>query len=191
MTSENDNSDGADVMNTRDTRAAEYVIGLLSAEDRAAFEQAAAENLEMMRDVAFWRDSLQPLADTVDPVAPSDDLFAAIEAAVEGEPQPGSTTIRQNDGEWLQLFEGVFKKSLLVDHTEGAESFLLRLEPGASCPAHSHSKTEECLVMEGEMIIGNARFRAGDYHAAPATIPHLPITSEIGALLFVRGELHA
>lgn len=178
-------------MQDPDARAAEYVLGTLSVDERAALEAELAADAGLRARVGFWQDRFQTLADRVPPAQPSDDLFDAIEAAVEGRPQPGSLTIRADQGDWVELFAGVFKKSLLIDEQEGAESFLLRIEPGASCPSHSHTKTEECLVMEGEMIIGEARFRAGDYHAAPPDVPHLPITSETGVLLYVRSELHA
>lgn len=191
MTENNDGKHGQRAAQTADTRSAEYVLGMLEQKERAAFESALADDQALQAQVAFWQDKFQPLADATPDVTPDDAVFGAIEAAIEGQPQPGSITIRQSEGEWEKLFEGVFKKSLLVDEREGAESFLLRIEPNAACPAHSHSKTEECLVLEGEMIIGTARFKAGDYHAAPPDIPHLPITSEIGALVYVRSELHA
>ena len=45
--------------------------------------------------------------------------------------EPGSLTIRSDEGDWLQLFEGVFKKTLLIDEQEHMESYLLRIgNPG-------------------------------------------------------------
>lgn len=190
MTSKKKTIKANDALGPHDVKAVEYVLGLLAGDDRSDVNHAIEHDPELRSRVAFWQDRFQDLADRVDPVAPSEELFAAIEAAVEGQPQPGSVTIRADEGDWEQLFAGVFKKSLLVDEAEGAESFLLRIEPGAMCPAHSHTKTEECLVLEGEMIIGEARFKAGDYHAAPPAVPHLPITSETGTLVYVRSELH-
>lgn len=174
-----------------DVKSAEYVLGVLADDEREAIEHNLTHDASLQAQVAFWQDNFQQLADAVPPMTPGDNVFTAIEAAIEGKPQPGSITIRSGEGDWEKLFDGVFKKKLLVDENEGAESFLLRIEPNASCPAHSHTRTEECLVLEGEMIIGEARFKAGDYHAAPPDVPHLPITSQTGALLYVRSELHA
>lgn len=176
---------------TIDAQAAEYVLGTLPAEERTALADALAHNPALRDRVTFWQDSFQSMVDVLEPVSPEAHVFEAIEAAIEGTPQPGSITIRAAEGDWQRLFDGVFKKKLLADDGEGSESYLLRIEPGAECPAHSHTKTEECLVLEGEMIIGAARFKAGDYHAAPPEVPHLPITSEIGALLYIRSEVHA
>lgn len=181
------NGESADL---RDGQAADYVLGLLDQDTREDVAEALKHDAELRQRVAFWQNRLQDLADRVEPIKPSTETFAVIEAAIAGNPPPGSITIRADDGEWEELFAGVFKKALLVDKAEGAESYLLRIDPGAVCPAHSHTKTEECLVLEGEMIIGTARFAAGDYHAAPPKIPHLPITSETGTVLYVRSELH-
>ena len=173
-----------------DAKAADYVLGVLDADEQAVVTDALAVDPLLRARVTFWQERFQVLADRIEPLEPGENTFRAIEAAIDGLPPPGSLTIRADEGDWQQLFAGVYKKALLVDEAEGAESFLLRIEPGAVCPAHSHTKTEECLVLEGEMIIGTARFAAGDYHAAPPKVAHLPITSEVGALLYVRAELH-
>ena len=169
-----------------DTAAAEYVLGLLGPEERRAMEARLADDEAAQAAVTAWQDRLQPLADAVEAVEPGDHVFEAASAAIRGEPQPGTVTIRADEGEWQQIFDGVYRKTLLVDADAGTESYLLRIEPGGVCPAHGHDATEECLILEGEMRIGEARLRAGDYHAAPATVPHLPVTSETGVLLYVR-----
>jgi len=186
----NNNSNNMNIHEPVSSEAAEYVLGTLEAGRQADFVRSLETDRVLQGHVAFWQDRFQALASAIENVQPRAHVFAAIEATIEGRPQPGSLTIRADEGEWQQIFDGVHKKTLLIDHEEGVESFLLRMEAGASCPAHSHSKTEECLVLEGEIIIGAARFGVGDYHAAPSDIPHMPITTQIGALVYVRGELH-
>ena len=61
--------------------------------------------------------------------------------------------------------------------------------PGASLPAHDHPADEECLVLEGEVMLGDILGRAGDYHLAPKGLPHGTITSKTGALLFIRAGI--
>lgn len=170
--------------------AAEYVLGLLSPGDRARFEAALDADPALRADVAFWQDSFLAVTPEIDDVTPGDHVFTAIEAALDGKPPPGSITVRESEGEWIELLDGVFKKPLAADARDGTESYLLRLEPGAVLPAHGHEKTEECLVLEGDLIIGAARFGPGDYHAAPRGIAHLPVTSKTGAVVFIRGEAH-
>ena len=47
------------------------------------------------------------------------------------------------------------------------------------------------MVLEGEVRIGTMTVRQGAYHLAPAGVPHEPISSETGALLFLRGAIPA
>ncbi|MGH6953664.1 MAG: cupin domain-containing protein [Alphaproteobacteria bacterium] len=68
-------------------------------------------------------------------------------------------------------------------------SILVRMEPGARFAAHGHPVTEECLVLEGEMVIGGVRFVAGDYHLAPKGLPHPEVSSPRGGVIFVRCAL--
>jgi hypothetical protein len=50
--------------------------------------------------------------------------------------------------------------------------------------------TEECLVLEGEMIIAGVRFGTGDYHVAPAGFVHAELTSGTDGLIFIRTGAH-
>ena len=54
----------------RDARIAEYVLGTLTGEARAAFELELARDESLRRAVADWSERLQPLADSIAPVAP-------------------------------------------------------------------------------------------------------------------------
>jgi len=56
---------------------------------------------------------------------------------------------------------------------------------------HVHGQDEECMVLEGEVRIGDLVVRAGAYHLAPRGVAHEPISSEHGALLFLRGAIPA
>lgn len=96
----------------------------------------------------------------------------------------GTLTVFGDAGEWAALAPHVHMKTLHSD--TGGRSFLLRLEPGAVLPNHAHDRDEECMVVEGEIFLGELRIRAGDYHLAPGGSVHPDITSPGGALLFIR-----
>jgi anti-sigma-K factor RskA len=53
-----------------DARIAEYVLGTLAGDERAAFEAELARDDSLRRAVAVWSERLQPLADSVPAVAP-------------------------------------------------------------------------------------------------------------------------
>jgi quercetin dioxygenase-like cupin family protein len=70
--------------------------------------------------------------------------------------------------EWQPLDEpgvsGVSVKVLRHDEQAGrAPTILLKFEPGASYPAHSHPGGEEIFVLEGDIRLGKDHLRAGDF----------------------------
>ena len=101
----------------------------------------------------------------------------------------GLTTIRAGEGEWEPFSPKVKIKVLHRDVS--TQSYLLRLEPGAVVLPHVHGQDEECMVLEGEVRIGALVVKAGAYHLAPRGVSHEPISSENGALLFLRGSIPA
>ncbi|HEX2546889.1 MAG TPA: cupin domain-containing protein [Ramlibacter sp.] len=95
-------------------------------------------------------------------------------------------TIRGDEQGWQPLVEGIECKVLREDAQE--LSYLLRLAAGAVIPGHRHPRDEECIVLQGELRIGDAlRLCAGDYHLARAGVPHAAITAQTQALIFLRG----
>ena len=78
----------------RDARIAEYVLGTLAGDARAAFEAELGRDETLRRAVATWSDRLQPLADSVAPVAPPlalrDRILARIGGAAEATERPFS-----------------------------------------------------------------------------------------------------
>ena len=99
------------------------------------------------------------------------------------------TTIQAEEGEWAPFSPKVRIKVLRRD--ADTQSYLLRLEPGAVLLPHVHGHDEECMVLEGEVRIGDLVVRQGAYHLAPRDVAHEPISSESGALLFLRGAIPA
>ena len=96
-------------------------------------------------------------------------------------------TLPAHAGEWRPFGPGVTMKVL---HQDGERlSYLLRLAPGAALPAHRHPVDEECLVLEGEMHIGNIVLGAGGFHLGRRGVLHDRLTSPGGALIYLRGAV--
>lgn len=116
-------------------------------------------------------------------------VFEKIHADVKEISTPDFLTIRADEGVWTALTLLVEMKLLYIDKSTESRSFLVRLQPNGSLPAHDHSTNEECMVLEGEVSLGGIQAKAGDYHLAPKGLRHGIISSQTGALLFVRTGL--
>jgi quercetin dioxygenase-like cupin family protein len=68
-------------------------------------------------------------------------------------------------------------------------SMLVRFAAGASVANHRHALDEDCLVLQGEMFLGDILLRAGDYQLAPAGGTHFGETSDVGVPFFFHGAL--
>ena len=100
-----------------------------------------------------------------------------------------STTVRNRDEGWKPLMPKVQIRVLRRDAE--TMSYLLRLEPGAEVPSHPHPIDEECMVLEGELQIGELSLGAGDFHLAHRGVPHGVLSSRTGATIYLRGaRLH-
>ncbi len=99
-----------------------------------------------------------------------------------------TATVRPDDGEWEKFSPRIRMKVLRREPDGSSMSYLLKLEPGAFLVPHRHHHDEECVVLEGEVTIGDLRVGPGTYHLAPRGKIHEPIRSEHGAVLYVRGQ---
>jgi quercetin dioxygenase-like cupin family protein len=98
------------------------------------------------------------------------------------------TTVHAHENTWRALLDNIEFK--LLHHVDGVASYLLRMQPGAVLPAHRHPVDEECVVLEGELRIGQTlTLKAGSFHFARKEMPHAHITTDGGALIFLRGAI--
>jgi anti-sigma factor ChrR (cupin superfamily) len=101
------------------------------------------------------------------------------------------TVARSTSTPWLDLAPGLQACMLEVDEAAGRQTILLRVQPGGEIPQHRHGQNEEFIVLEGECCIGAHRLRAGDVHAASPGSWHERTTTDVGALVMMRGEYPA
>lgn len=127
------------------------------------------------------------LAAAVQPVDPpprvKDSLFARL-----GPPTGGPRFRFAAAGDFLPTpFPGMSIRMLNLDPDRRQFTAMIRLEPGATYPSHAHDGPEECVVLEGELLVGGVRMTAGDYQRAEPGSEHADQWSDTGALLFVTG----
>ena len=96
-------------------------------------------------------------------------------------------TVQAGEAGWQPLGQGVQMK--VLHESGGIMSYLVRLAPGAGLPAHHHPVDEECVVLEGDVTIGELRVGRGGFHLGRKDTLHDELRSEHGALIFLRGAV--
>ena len=110
----------------------------------------------------------------------------AQEQAGEG---PGFITVRASEDGWVEALPGGFIKILKEADENGSLTYLARLEPGFEMPSHIHEFGEECIMLEGELWMGDLHLKKGDYHYAEAGMKHGKHWTPTGALIYLNGPL--
>ncbi len=80
--------------------AAEYVLGVLGAEERREVERRLMHEPALAAEVAFWEERLGVLADAVAPVAPPQHTWSRIEAAVASPQAARPASLWENLAFW-------------------------------------------------------------------------------------------
>src|ERR1044072_7914683 len=176
-------------MTTRD-RAADYVMGTLSADERAEVERAAAEDPALAREIDTLSAQLSPLLLDAPEVEPPAGLFDRIKAKIAEAAKPhdalaGSRTVRAEQGKWEPMCAGIERKVLSFDRERKRVTLLIRAQAGAEFPAHDHDEDEESYVLSGDLIFDDLVLGAGDYHLARAGQRHPVARTKGGCMLLV------
>jgi quercetin dioxygenase-like cupin family protein len=99
---------------------------------------------------------------------------------------PGLYAVAASAGAWEPIgIDGIDVKHLATDPARRFVSMLVRMAPGTSYPRHRHAGDEECFVVSGEVEVGGAKLRAGDYQKAAAGSVHEVQSTQTGCLLFI------
>ena len=139
-----DEPDGPDVL------AGEYALGVLDAEERAAFESRALGDPSLQEWAAWWQERLLPLTRTAPPQEPPADLWPRI-AAQLGLPESGRPEVASLDASRRRLrrWQAATVGSLAVAAALGG---LLIVQPG-SRPAAAPTRVA-ALLPSGRQVPG-------------------------------------
>ena len=175
-----------------DIQASEYALGILTEGERMRIETLAAQDPILAERIAWWTKCFSPLSTQSEEIAPPDDLLARIEERLDRQDDAGfggSVTVREPEGDWIEIAPGARRKHLYYDDMAQAEAFLIELDAGANLPEHNHKGTEDCLVISGDFLIGDLQLNAGDFHAAYVASQHCLCRSEQGCRLFIKAVI--
>lgn len=192
--------------------AALYAAGAMPFEQHAAFEAHLAAGCSACEsELRSYGSVVEGLAHAVSPVVPDATVRAAVLERIQGsaartphapseaqvwkhwtaDPREGMFIRRASEGEWVPTgVAGVRVRRLFADPQKDQITMLVRMDPGAAYPAHRHAGPEECLVLEGDLQIGDiATLHAGDYQRAGQGSRHVVQSTRGGCLLLIVSSL--
>ena len=161
-----------------------YAMHALPQSDVPAFQDHLAtcarcrQELESLRPVvhafASWpTDVLRP--------APSLQQRLAHRIAADTGKPPVLPAARQwSEPQWERVAPGISCKLLATDTEKHIVSMLVRLDPGASYPPHTHAGVEELHLLDGELWIDERKLYPGDYNRGEPGAADKRVWSETG-----------
>ncbi len=145
-------------------------------------------------DVAAALQANATPADEIPPPGLIDRVRSRVMQRIAAQATPLHFTVHASADGWHPFASGITRKVL---HDGGdIMSYLLRLAPGAVLPAHRHPMDEECVVLEGVLRINAGQSESyvqelvlhpGSFHLGKKDVPHADITTDTGALIYLRG----
>ena len=179
-------------------QASLHALGALSEVEARAFEielRGQAELAALVRAFQRTTDLLALAAPTVSPppalrekVLRRIDALAATKPAGNQLPLDALTGLRflnsADQTGWKPLpIPGTYIKLLSLERDRGYAVLLGRLDPGARYPAHVNAGPEDFYVLTGDLVIGDRKLGAGDFHHADRGSQHAENYSVEGCTL--------
>lgn len=164
-----------------------YAAGALTPAEAHDFESRVRSGEEaFVKALLEVKPAMERLLSIADPVAPPAAVRASLIARLntpetssdedpfhheDDEPEPvhagggaGITILHAATGRWKRTgLPGVHYRSLLTDRKANRRTFMLRMDPGAQLPDHSHAGIEEVIMLSGDLDIAGKTLHAHDY----------------------------
>ena len=179
-------------------QASLYALGTLSEAEAHAFEtelRGQPELTALVRELQRSADLLA-LAAPVAPPPPAlrDKVLRRIDALTGTKPAGdkalpdalvGLRFLNSADQKpWKPLpIPGTYIKLLSLETERGYAVLLGKLDPGARYPAHVNAGPEDFYILTGDLVIGERKLRAGDFHHADKGSRHADNYSVEGCTL--------
>lgn len=98
----------------------------------------------------------------------------------------GSVKLAAGAQDWQATPDaGFYMQPLFHDMATGETSFLMKMDPGAYAPPHSHERFEEILVLEGDFYDAEHSYGPGDYVVRAIGALHEAGSRQGGVVLIV------
>jgi anti-sigma factor ChrR (cupin superfamily) len=176
-------------------QAALYALGALEADEVRAYEGHLEGCAVCAAEVESFAAVVRDLGHVAAPAPVDPALRAKVfdRIAAEDRFRDGATVdvdgirfVRADELGWVAAdLPGISLKRLAVDRQAERATHLVRMEPGATYPAHRHAAVEEVYLLEGDLLLSGVLMRAGDYCRAEPQSVHDGIRSPSGCVFIV------
>jgi len=175
-----------------------YAVGALTAEEREQFERGLATNAELRACVREMQRTTDLLAISSTAANPPPSLkgrvlakIDALESDKKSKPSPVLSALEglrfqesAAEKDWKALpIPGAYIKLLSLEKERGYAVLMGKLDPGTRYPAHVNAGPEDFFILTGDLVIGNRKLVAGDFHHADAGSRHAENHSVEGCTL--------
>ena len=161
-----------------------YALQALPAGEAAAAEAHIAGCAECRHALEALRPIVARFAAwPTDVLRPAPSLQARLAARIAEETGRAPAPVpprRWTEPDWEEVAPGIECKLLAADEERHRISMLVRLEPGASYPPHTHAGVEELHLLDGELWIDERKLFPGDYNYGPPGASDERVWSETG-----------
>ncbi|MGE5655273.1 MAG: cupin domain-containing protein [Actinomycetota bacterium] len=165
-----------------------YALDLLSEGERHWVEQQIAEYPDLAEELAICQSEVTAIPYSVPALPVATDLKerlfkqlgldasppASVPASI---PEP-YLVVRSQDLDWVpHTTPGVVVAIVHRDEVKRELVGFLRAESGVRYPFHRHAAIEEIFMLEGDLVIGDEVYSAGDYIRSHPGSSHAPYTN--------------
>lgn len=179
-----------------------YALGSLEETEKRWVENRIQECPELAEEIADYQAAVAAIPYGVPPQPLSNDLKERVFLQATGEGCPESVSrastpfpevgnsIKASKLKWRPFNAPGFQMARLhLDREKRELSCLVRAEAGLPYPAHRHAGSEEILMLEGELRIGNKIYGPGDYIRTEANSIHPPAESTTACMFFLKTSI--
>lgn len=176
-------------------QASLYVLGVLAPDEQRAFEARLRGDGELRGLVLQLQRAAGLMAKSIPQMPPPPQLRARIlertAPAKIAPPPPLPMAVpglrfqeAAAESGWKALpVPGAFIKLLSVEKERGYAVLLGKIEAGVRYPAHVNAGPEDFYILSGDLVVGNRKLVAGDFHHADKGSQHEVNYSESGCTL--------
>jgi anti-sigma factor ChrR (cupin superfamily) len=170
------------ISDLQEEQASLYVLGALTVSEARAFETELRGNVGLRELVIELQRTTSLLAQTVPQAKPPQSLKEKVLRRIEQTARvPSAATaiagLRFLDAAaesgWKQLpVPGAYIKLLSLEKERGYAVLLGKIEAGVHYPAHQNAGPEDFYILSGDLVVGDRKLRAGDFHHADGGSQH-------------------